>query len=310
MADIASATQLIHPYVETLIWPALAATGILAFRRSIAELIGRITSAEGPGGWKLDIGNKIETLERHAEANAAAQETQKQDLQAHVEAVRQQDLKDHDALSLVDMQLSETVSYALARDGGRSDAEVAQAVKAASPVTQKEIFKLAQDVRKNAWQQIKALQHRDYEDERERELELANAQAWMRRTIPIFKALTETEHGTGWHRYYAQLGYALKDTGQVAAAKAALDKALQYWDEDTGGAPLSPHYAYNWAVCRIMMDNDARALEEPTDAQTRFDIAGALKRGLQFHSLREALLDNEDVKSWLVRNHLNYESLD
>ena len=117
------------------------------------------------------------------------------DTQGRVEELERRETEGHDALQLVDVQLDETSKPPFA------EATLTEAIKSASPVTQETIYHLAKST-------------------------LKHAKRWMSRTIPIFKALTETSNGNDWHRCYAQLGYSLKDVGRNAEARTALERAL------------------------------------------------------------------------------------
>lgn len=54
--------ELVLQYLEALIWPAVVLTSLVLFRARLTELLGRITSFEGPAGVKANFGAKLDEV--------------------------------------------------------------------------------------------------------------------------------------------------------------------------------------------------------------------------------------------------------
>lgn len=81
-----------------------------------------------------------------------------------------------------------------------------------------------------------------------------NKKGEIDRTIEVFQALIESNHVNKRHRFYAQLGYALKDKDKSdwRAAEINLNKAIDAWKKENGeGSELPPYYCFNWIVCIV-----------------------------------------------------------
>jgi hypothetical protein len=143
---------------------------------------------------------------RRADVDALASEVR----EVKAEWERQAE-RDAAALSLVHRQLNPSTGEAPI-----PQAQLSEAIKVASPAVKVTIFDQAQTLRSDNW--------RD-----------AEVKPVMERTIPVFRALIESEPRR-FHRYHGQLGYALKDqsTPAWAEAEAELSTAIEIrgpWQE-------------------------------------------------------------------------------
>lgn len=142
--------------------------------------------------------------------------------------ILEQEEIDAEAYRLLDLQLSRT----------NEDVEeeiLKEAIQKSSNSAQQIIFRAARDMRQTA-----------SEAKRNQNLILKDS---IERTIPIFEALTESESGQNNHRYFGNLGYALKDKEEPdwEGARNALVKAINLSQKQKNTVP--PHYMYNLAVC-------------------------------------------------------------
>ena len=103
----------------------------------------------------------------------------------------------------------------------------------------------------------------------------ARHQAWrsqkkgiIERTIPIFRALIDSKKGDKKHRFYAQLGYGLKDreAPQWSEARDMLEQAIQLWRRENDQEDLPPYYCFNWLICltEIAKLNNYRDIYAPS----------------------------------------------
>jgi tetratricopeptide (TPR) repeat protein len=220
------------------------------------------------------------------------------DTQGRVEELERRETEDHDALQLVDVQLGETSKPPFA------EATLTESIKSASPVTQETIYHLAKSTRSEAFGALKRVMDAQYDDPAVKDNDLKHAQRWMSRTIPIFRALAETSKGNDWHRCYAQLGYSLKDVGRNAEARTALERALAISSGNTDSD--SALYWYNWAICRIRLDNEERgAGETKTPVEVGDRIRNGLRIGSTLPKLASAAHTDADVAEWLQRNSIS-----
>ena len=121
--------------------------------------------------------------------------------------------------------------------------------------------------------------------------------------------LSETEHRGGWHRYHAQLGYALKDSGEIREALIAFNKAIEQWKRGTD-EPVSPHYQFNWVYCQVRIDNEERDDGQVSDADMQAAVKKSLEGGSSFPALAQAMREDDAIKSWLERNSLDWSCLE
>lgn len=129
----------------------------------------------------------------------------------------------------------------------------------------------------------------------------ANNESLMKRTIPVFQALTEADP----HNHFAlgQLGYALKDQKPPdwQAAKDALDRAIELRGPDDGGWPF---YDFNRALCAICLDADFAQSKRAPPALRKavVDDLKAARRGLGSFDDILAQPQNRFVGQWLQVN--------
>lgn len=276
--------KLIHEFVDTLAWPFILIATFVVFRSEIKDLIGRLSKLSF-GDVSLDLTNKVKSLEDHARMT---------------EIQRKADDK---VEAMVDVQLSETLRPPF------DEEELIGAIKGASKRTLNTIYRHAKEVRKKAWQSMQFKYRHESRSELELEQDIELSRRWMQRTIPIFRALTETEHSGDWHRYYAQLGYALKDTGEIRQARTMLDMAIEQWKELTG-KPVSPHYLFNRVYCEVLIDNEEHEDGQTSDAVTQAAIKEGLAEGGAFPPLAQAIKADPAIQSWLDRNRLDWDWLE
>jgi len=180
------------------------------------------------------------------------------------------------ALALVNRFLSEVDARTTV-----DTAKLSNAVQRASELARHTIFLLAQQVRRNNWENNKSL---------------------MERAIPVLQALIKVDPYK--HYYFGQLGYALKDSMDPDwnAARTNLDGAIDLLDDRE--ADSWPFYNFNRAFCLIKLDANF-AEGKPSDSASRKAIVQDLRtarRGIEeFGELLESPY-NVDVRKWLQLN--------
>lgn len=112
--------------------------------------------------------------------------------------------------------------------------QLKEAISAAPPSTRAEIWEKAQRRRRENWRDRKEI---------------------MELSIPVFKALVELDTNDEYHRYHAQLGYALKDKKKPdwMRAEAEISKAIEIRDKKGEGNFIN--YEFNRAICKIHLDD-------------------------------------------------------
>ena len=190
---------------------------------------------------------------------------------------------DADALSLtyslLDLQFDSTKI---------TQEELDAAIKAASSPIRFQIFNRAYEVRHANWREEKG-------------------KPQMERTIPIFRALIASD--PGFHRYHAQLGYALKDKREPAWAEAEekLTRAIELrgrW-EDQGFL----YYELNRAICRIMQDRDFVQAHQ-SSPKVRNEILADIEvavAGMGADWIRD--LHIPEVDKWMALNGMTLDDL-
>lgn len=273
--------SLIHNFVDTLAWPALIVAALFFFRGSVKGLIGRLSKLSF-GDVTLELQDKVDSLEGLAKLT------------------KDQTKVDDRVEALVDQQLSETLRPPFEEE------ELVDAIKGSSERAFHTIYRHTKEVRNKAWRAMQAAADPSNPDQKQ-DFELARR--WMERTIPIFRALTKTEHRGKWHRYYAQLGYALKDTGNIEEARIALDIAIEQWKKYTG-EPVSPHYHFNWVYCAVRNDNQEHSDGQTSDSVTQDAVKEGLEEGSGFPALAKAIKTDPEIQSWLARNGRDWDWLE
>jgi len=193
---------------------------------------------------------------------------------------------DAEAYRLLDLQLSRT----------NEDVEeeiLKEAIQKSSNSAQQIIFRAARDMRQTA-NDAKRNQNPSIQD-------------GIERTIPIFEALIKSEYGKNNHRYFGNLGYALKDKEEPdwEGARNALVKAINLSQKQENTVP--PHYMYNLAVCLIQIDNQNNSNNSISKPNIRRKIRKAIELGSSNSDLKESIQKKEPFTSWLSRNQLQLE---
>jgi len=131
----------------------------------------------------------------------------------------------------------------------------------------------------------------------------------MERSIPVFRALIKSGvESPVAHRYYGQLGFALKDqtTPDCTAAEEALTTAIRLrgLPEDFGYL----YYELNRAMCRIMLD-EAFKQGKPSDPSAKATIMADLRIAYQF-GLADIVQREEVLVRWRALNKVSEASLE
>jgi len=115
-------------------------------------------------------------------------------------------------------------------------------------------------------------------------------------SIPVFRALIESDKADRDHRYHGQLAYALKDKSRPGweAAEQELSKAIEVRDRigNTGFGI----YEFNRAICRIHLQ---RAKE---------DIIADFTKSTT-DPRRTRTLKDAKAQEWLRQHNLSFENL-
>jgi hypothetical protein len=166
-----------------------------------------------------------------------------------------------------------------------SEDELKKALIAASPAAKTTIFYQAWDVRSNNW--------RDEESKPK-----------MERTIPIFRALNESDLRNEYHKNHGQLGFALKDkrNPEWAQAEKELTRAIEIrGDWQTHGWLF---YEFNRAICRIVLEDQSRK-GKPSVSPNREKILADLRAVASNDELVEILGQEEVIRDWMDRNQIS-----
>lgn len=157
----------------------------------------------------------------------------------------------------------------------------------------------------------------------------------VQRTIPVFEALVEADEKDSYrHRYYAQIGYALKDLAQIgyalkdlkegeepnwSKAVEALTRAINNrgsLNEDKNGSFWV--YEFNRAFCRINLDPNFDKGEASPGVKKEIweDLKAATKSENGNGIKLDEYLDKLDVKlkgklcKWLAKNKSSTEDIE
>lgn len=130
----------------------------------------------------------------------------------------------------------------------------------------------------------------------------------MERTIPVFRALIESDRDDKYDANHAELGFALKDQSKPdwAGAESALSRAISIRGDPKEPALLT--YEANRAICRINLDQ-AFAQKKPAPKDIQTQIIGDLKRAIQADAMKSLLERTPEVKEWLTLNSLKLDAL-
>jgi hypothetical protein len=193
-------------------------------------------------------------------------------LKKEVKKYKDQRSADDNASELVEIQLEHPDKHV-------DEEMLITAIKSASPGVKARIFYQAQEIRSDNWKKDKSK---------------------MERTIPIFRALVESDVDDDYHRNHAQLGYALKDQRKPgwAEAESELSKAIEIRDKkgDLGWI----YYEFNRAVCRINQDKDFKN-NRKSKPDVAKGIVADLKKSVEY-GLEDLIMKIDEINKWLEIN--------
>ena len=213
-------------------------------------------------------------------------------IQEQVEkAIKQKDNLNAEVLKSLDIYLSETIAQ-------KPDAqELQKQINSVSPVIAEYIYFRAKEARHQAWR--------------------SNKKGIAERTIPIFKALINSPYGKKRHRFYAQLGYALKEQTEPQLkewkeARKNLEQAIDLWKQENNSDSLPPYYCFNWLIC---MSEIAKQEKEKYDKKMKKTIRERLRAIRECSPLLKAWNNPndkdcdkiKDCKNWLSSNFSNIQ---
>jgi len=215
---------------------------------------------------------------------AALREADVAALGRKISALENQMSQDAKALSLVQQQLNpRSDSPEVSQD------ELRGAIIQASPAAKTTIFYQAWDVRGKNWR-----------DDR--------TKPTMERTIPIFRALADSDLRDEYHQNHGQLGFALKDkkSPDWAEAEKELTKAIEIrGDWRTNGWLF---YEFARAICRIHLEEGVQK-GKPGASPNREKILADLSALATSDDLLERIQEDQAVLDWMSTNHITIESL-
>ncbi len=199
--------------------------------------------------------------------------------------IEQKDDINAEVLKSLDIYLSETIAQK------PDDRELQKQINSVSPVIAEYIYFRAKEARHQAWR--------------------SNKKGIPERTIPIFKALINSPYGKKRHRFYAQLGYALKEQTnpqlkEWKKARKNLEQAIDLWKQEDNSDSLPPYYCFNWLIC---MSEIAERERENYDEKIKNTIRKRLDAIRECNPLLKAWNDpkNQDYdKIKNCKNWLNY----
>jgi hypothetical protein len=129
----------------------------------------------------------------------------------------------------------------------------------------------------------------------------------IRRTIPVFRALAESQKDN--HRYYGQLGFALKDQSppDCRGAEEALTQAITL----RGPERRWLLYEANRAFCWIMLDDASSNKKQPSspDVQNKIRADLVAVASVLSEELGWNFFEDETVADWMKRNGIKFEEL-
>jgi hypothetical protein len=227
-----------------------------------------------PGAFKqADLSALVNRVER------ASKEVKQ--VNRKLEELEKQAGLDATALSLVQRQLNPSPDIPAVEPEKLNDT-----IKAASRAVKVQIFNQAETVRYQNWR---------------------NDKQKMALTIPIFKALIESDIERKFHRNHGQLGYALKDKEKPnwADAEAELTKAIELRGDEKGWLM----YEFNRALCRIRQDEEF-ILGGKSKLEVRNRILTDLRTAASESYFKNLILKDPDIKKWMSQNEINPNDLD
>lgn len=189
---------------------------------------------------------------------------------------------DSKALAIVQNQLnpdSDTDEHPINQE------KLNNAITPASSIVKAQIFYLATSVRRENWKKHET-------------------KAKMERTIPIFRALIESDIKGEYHSNHGQLGYALKDQ-RIPNWKEAceeLTKAI----EIRGSWQTNPFlfYEFNRAICKICMDQNFIDKKESSD-DVKKSILADLQVAKRSRMITNIISKDPKITEWLTLNNID-----
>jgi hypothetical protein len=180
-----------------------------------------------------------------------------EEVSRNVAEIFDQNQIDFEAMRCMDLQLSDATPLS-------DPNNLREKILKASPIAVEYIYQQAKDVR-----------HDIAKENRQRKSQgKPIITGMLERTIPLFQALTESKYGQEFHRYHAQLGYALKDhaleddnhpkTSELREARDSLNKAIELWqNQHPNSISLPSLYCFNWAECEAeLLEKSPLTLQE------------------------------------------------
>jgi hypothetical protein len=124
------------------------------------------------------------------------------------------------------------------------------------------------------------------------------------RVIPVFRALVNADKQSEYHRHFGELGYALKDrrTPDWAGAEHALTTAIHV--RDSKGVRGYRLYEFCRAVSRVHLD-PSFGTSQASSELVRERILDDLTAAMSGKASSRAVQTDDDVRSWVVRNHVD-----
>lgn len=187
-----------------------------------------------------------------------------------------------DAIRAVDLQLSESTTLNIKPE------ELREKISKVSATVAECIYYRAKDARHYAWLD------KQYGTPKRGIIE---------RTIPVFQALVHTEHGKDCHRFYAQLGYALKDQEQPdwKDAEENLERAITLWEQQHPYSPLPSIYCFNWLFCIVKLNAGNQFKYQYTNPEKE-KINQRLEAAIACDRFTDALRKSQDFQQWRQQN--------
>jgi len=192
--------------------------------------------------------------------------------------------QDARALSLVQQQLNPRA------DSPEVDLkDLKEAIIKASPSAKTTIFFQAWDVRSKNWRDD-------------------TTKPRMERTIPIFRALADSDSLNEYHKNHGQLGFALKDKKdpEWAEAEKELTKAIGIRGDWRAKGWL--FYEYNRALCRIHLEKEMQK-GKAGPSPNREKIIDDLRATAANDELRDIIEQDTYVREWMDKNHINMKNI-
>jgi len=204
-------------------------------------------------------------------------------LRREIKEIRQQSDVDAKALGLALRQLNPSTEVP-----APAQQELNDAIRDASKAVKAQIFYQAQTLRAENWSEPRT-------------------KAKMERTIPIFRALINSDVDDEYHSNHGQLGYALKDSRNPdwKDAESELTKAIQIrgpWRE-YGWI----YYEFNRAICRIMIDDPIQA--KPSPQAVRKAIIEDLQAVFSHDQFIEMADRTPEIMKWIEVNKVTPSKL-